>query len=132
MLSLHPHRLVGLLGWNRSLHDVLRSRRASSTTASARKRATKTHLKIDYRPKNTSSERRGPRVTAVKIRLRLLQFCRDAQKRRPYLFQFCTSLAIWFGADMIAQQISATEYDVAQTGRMLIIGGSASIPMYKW
>lgn len=33
---------------------------------------------------------------------------------------------------MIAQQIGETEYDAAQTGRMLIIGGSASIPMHTW
>lgn len=56
----------------------------------------------------------------------------SSRKRNPYLFQFYTSLVIWFTADMMAQQIGEAEYDVAQTGRMLIIGGSASIPMYKW
>lgn len=64
--------------------------------------------------------------------VQLNQAFKDSPKRRPYLFQFCSSLAIWFSADMIAQQIGDTEYDAAQTGRMLIIGGSASIPMYKW
>lgn len=62
----------------------------------------------------------------------LSQSYQSSQQRRPYLFQFCTSLAIWFSADMIAQQIGEAEYDAAQTGRMLIIGGSASIPMYTW
>lgn len=57
---------------------------------------------------------------------------KNSHKTRPYLVQFCTSLAIWFSADVIAQQIAETEYDAAQTGRMLIIGGSASIPMYRW
>ncbi|KAG8163307.1 hypothetical protein KVR01_006604 [Diaporthe batatas] len=44
----------------------------------------------------------------------------------------CTSLLIWFTADVISQQIGDTEYDAAQTGRMLIIGGSASIPMFSF
>lgn len=62
----------------------------------------------------------------------LSQSYRSSHQRRPYLFQICTSLVIWFSADMIAQQIGEEEYDAAQTGRMLIIGGSASIPMYTW
>lgn len=64
--------------------------------------------------------------------IQVSQAYKNSHQRRPYLFQLCTSLAIWFSADIIAQQIGDTEYDAAQTGRMLIIGGSASIPMYKW
>lgn len=77
---------------------------------------------------NTSTRQLGEAGSLIRV----FRAYKHSHEKRPYLFQFCTSLAIWFSADVIAQQIGESEYDAAQTGRMLVIGGSASIPMYKW
>lgn len=63
---------------------------------------------------------------------RSFQAYENAGKQRPYIVQSCTSLAIWLSADILAQQIGAEEYDATQTARMLLIGGAASVPMYRW
>jgi dihydroorotate dehydrogenase len=55
-----------------------------------------------------------------------------AQRARPYTTQVCSSLVIYFAADISAQSISGAEYDPARTGRSLIIGAISSIPSYKW
>lgn len=68
-----------------------------------------------------------------------------AQRRRPYVTQLCTSLAIYLAADLSAQRMAGrggsgngkededeAAYDPARTARSLVIGGLASIPGYKW
>lgn len=55
-----------------------------------------------------------------------------AQRRRPWITQICTSLTIYFCADLSAQHINGKEYDVERTGRSLIIGGISSIPSFEW
>lgn len=54
-----------------------------------------------------------------------------AQRRRPYVTQLCTSLAIYFCADLSAQSMD-DEYDPKRTVRSLVIGTVSSIPSYKW
>ncbi|TLD09436.1 hypothetical protein PspLS_11994 [Pyricularia sp. CBS 133598] len=54
-----------------------------------------------------------------------------AQRRRPYVTQLCTSLAIYFCADLSAQSMD-DEYDPKRTVRSLVIGAVSSIPSYKW
>lgn len=55
-----------------------------------------------------------------------------SQRKRPYVTQFYSSLAIYFLGDMSAQSISEGEYDPSRTLRALIIGAGSSIPSYKW
>lgn len=43
-----------------------------------------------------------------------------------------TSLVTYLCGDLIAQEIGGEEYDAGRTARMLVIGGLASIPGYKW
>lgn len=70
-------------------------------------------------------QRLGPLTTACNAYGR-------AQKRRPYVTQFFTSLVIYFFGDLSAQYISDDKYDPKRTARSLTIGGIASIPSYKW
>lgn len=63
---------------------------------------------------------------------RTVQAYGRAQRRRPWVTQICTSLTIYFFADLSAQRINGKEYDVERTGRSLIIGGISSIPSYEW
>lgn len=59
-----------------------------------------------------------------------------AQKRRPWLTQFCTALVIYMLGDLSAQYINvgddAFEPDLSRTGRSLVIGGISAIPSYLW
>jgi hypothetical protein len=43
-----------------------------------------------------------------------------------------TSLITYLLGDLIAQEIGGEEYDAGRTVRMLVVGGLASIPGYKW
>ena len=63
---------------------------------------------------------------------RLAEAYARAQRRRPYVTQFCTSLVIYFCADISAQRISGKDYSPERTARSLVIGGISSIPSYKW
>lgn len=54
------------------------------------------------------------------------------QRRRPLRVAIGTSLTTYFLGDVLAQEISGEEYDWTRTARMLLIGGVASIPGYKW
>lgn len=131
--SLRPQWLQKTQPWNYCIPSETRFSvpRISRTNSTMTKKSTsRTNTRTDHRPPITASKSKRSKKTD--LRRCVIQFCKDAQKRRPYVFQLCTSLAIWFSADVIAQQIGDTEYDAAQTGRMLIIGGSASIPIYKW
>ncbi len=55
-----------------------------------------------------------------------------AQRARPYATQLCSSLVIYFCADLSAQRISGDDHDPVRTGRSLLIGAISSIPSYKW
>ncbi|KAL1874934.1 hypothetical protein VTK73DRAFT_10360 [Phialemonium thermophilum] len=55
-----------------------------------------------------------------------------AQRSRPYLTQLCSSLVIYFCADLSAQNISGKDYDSVRTARSLTIGAISAIPSYKW
>jgi hypothetical protein len=55
-----------------------------------------------------------------------------SQRKRPYVTQFYSSLAIYSLGDMSAQSISGLEYDPLRTLRSLAIGAGSSIPSYKW
>ena len=63
---------------------------------------------------------------------RLAQAYARSQRRRPYVTQVCSSLVVYFCADISAQNISGKDYDPARTGRALVIGGLSSIPSYEW
>lgn len=63
---------------------------------------------------------------------RTVQAYGRAQRKRPWITQICTSLTIYFFADLSAQRINGKEYDVERTRRSLIIGGISSIPSYEW
>lgn len=131
--SLHPQQLPRIHPRNFVADSQLRNflskgRRNNSTIT--RKQTIRADLTVGdgttCEAANTRRPMEGGRLTRV--------LCDNEipRQRKQYLLQFCTSLAIWFGADVLAQQIGGSDYDAAQTGRMLIIGGSASIPMYKW
>lgn len=133
--SLRSQRLlpVKTQKWNYILPSGIRylvTRISRTNSTIANKSTIRTNTKTDYGPLSNASKAKRSKETS--LRGRMIRSCQGAQKRRPYLFQICTSLAIWFSADVIAQQVGDTEYDAAQTGRMLVIGGSASVPMYKW
>ncbi|KAL2257839.1 hypothetical protein VTK26DRAFT_9109 [Humicola hyalothermophila] len=70
-------------------------------------------------------QRLGPLTRAAEAYAR-------AQRKRPLTTQVCTSLFIYFCADISAQSIGGKEYDPARTARSLLIGSIASIPGYKW
>jgi hypothetical protein len=55
-----------------------------------------------------------------------------AQRRRPLTMSVATSLITYLLGDLIAQEIGGEEYDAGRTVRMLVVGGLASIPGYKW
>lgn len=130
IISPHPLRLFKshlrrcVTGGQPTLKDL----RANSTIAE--KSASRKDLANSNKTKIQAITSRRPGEAGQMTQLS--QSYKSSHQRRPYPFQICTSLAIWFSADMIAQQIGEEEYDAAQTGRMLIIGGSASIPMYTW
>lgn len=63
---------------------------------------------------------------------RTVQAYGRAQRKRPWITQICTSLTIYFFADLSAQRINGKEYDVERTRRSLIIGGISSIPSFEW
>ncbi|KAH8750781.1 Mpv17/PMP22 family protein [Diaporthe sp. PMI_573] len=63
---------------------------------------------------------------------RTVQAYGRAQRKRPWITQICTSLTIYFCADLSAQRINGKDYDVERTGRSLVIGGISSIPSFEW
>jgi hypothetical protein len=63
---------------------------------------------------------------------RLAEAYARAQRKRPYVTQLCSSLVIYFCADLSAQRMSGKEYTVDRTGRSLLIGAISSIPSYQW
>lgn len=63
---------------------------------------------------------------------RLAQAYGRAQRSRPYVTQLCSSLVIYFAADISAQSISGSEYDPKRTGRSLTIGAISAIPSFEW
>lgn len=60
------------------------------------------------------------------------------QRRRPLLTQFFTALVIYMLGDLSAQSLGGAwdedgeGWDAARTGRNLVVGGVAAIPVYKW
>lgn len=130
--SLHPQRLFKshLRRYFLDSQPDLRGYRANSTIAKQSAAGKSVHVKNGNGKKTQATN--PARLGETEWMTQPSQPYESSRKRNPYLFQFYTSLVIWLTADMMAQQIGEAEYDVAQTGRMLIIGGSASIPMYKW
>lgn len=63
---------------------------------------------------------------------RAMQSYGRAQRKRPWVTQVCTTLTIYFCADVSAQRIGEKDYDVERTCRSVIIGGIASIPSFEW
>jgi dihydroorotate dehydrogenase len=63
---------------------------------------------------------------------RAVQSYGRAQRKRPWVTQLCTSLTIYFCADLAAQRIGGKGYDPERTFRSVTIGGIASIPSYEW
>lgn len=55
-----------------------------------------------------------------------------ANKRRPWVTQFTSSLVIFGLADLNAQRIGGKEYDPIRTRNMLVTGAVFSIPAYEW
>jgi len=61
------------------------------------------------------------------------RFYSRAQRHRPYVTQFFSSLIIYFAGDLSAQSLASSEpYDPMRTLRALVIGGISSIPSYRW
>lgn len=59
----------------------------------------------------------------------------QAQRKRPYVTQLLTSIAIYALGDLNAQLLFGEEgvdYDPVRTGRNIVIGGVFSIPSYLW
>ncbi|KAI5845788.1 hypothetical protein DFP73DRAFT_402800 [Morchella snyderi] len=59
----------------------------------------------------------------------------QAQRKRPYVTQLLTSIAIYALGDLNAQFLFGEEgvaYDPVRTGRNIAIGGVFSIPSYLW
>lgn len=59
----------------------------------------------------------------------------QAQRKRPYVTQLLTSIAIYALGDLNAQLLfgeKGVEYDPVRTGRNIAIGGVFSIPSYLW
>ncbi|KAI1612298.1 hypothetical protein EDD37DRAFT_682289 [Exophiala viscosa] len=54
------------------------------------------------------------------------------QRRRPLVTTLSTSLTTYLLGDLLAQEIGGEPYDGVRTARMLLVGGLASIPGYKW
>lgn len=63
---------------------------------------------------------------------RLAEAYARGQRSRPYVTQLCSSLVIYFCADLSAQSMNGDEYDPVRTGRSLTIGAISSIPSYNW
>lgn len=63
---------------------------------------------------------------------RAVQSYGRAQRKRPWVTQLCTSLTIYFCADLAAQRIGGKGFDAERTFRSVTIGGIASIPSYEW
>ena len=55
-----------------------------------------------------------------------------AQRRRPYLTVFCSSVVIYLCGDLAAQNIGAEGYELSRTVRNITIGGICAVPSYKW
>ncbi len=55
-----------------------------------------------------------------------------AQRRRPLTVAVGTSITTYFCGDIVAQEISGEPYDYKRTARMLLVGGVASLPGYRW
>ncbi|QSZ33694.1 hypothetical protein DSL72_005265 [Monilinia vaccinii-corymbosi] len=55
-----------------------------------------------------------------------------AQRKRPYVTQFCSSLVVYFLGDLSAQSMCGDDYDWKRTVRALVISMGSSIPSYKW
>ena len=57
-----------------------------------------------------------------------------AHNRRPYMTQICSSLAIYFCGDLLAQNLEGEDYkyNVWRTGRNMVIGGICATPSYMW
>ncbi|KAG0643875.1 hypothetical protein HOY80DRAFT_289859 [Tuber brumale] len=58
----------------------------------------------------------------------------NAQRKRPYITQLLTSVAIYALGDLNAQLLFGGDekYDALRTGRMVMIGSVFSIPSYLW
>lgn len=54
------------------------------------------------------------------------------QRRRPKTTTLVTSLTSYLLGDLLAQEMGGERYDGGRTLRMLLVGGLASIPGYKW
>lgn len=98
--------------------DVGASRKVEATQAQAAVRSTTTPSPAWY-------QRLGPVSD-------FLAWFHRTQTRRPYTVQFCSTTVVYLAGDLSAQRIGGEEYDPWRTVRMLVIGGIASIPGYKW
>ncbi|KAH6855963.1 hypothetical protein B0I37DRAFT_389369 [Chaetomium sp. MPI-CAGE-AT-0009] len=70
-------------------------------------------------------QRLGPLTRAAQAYAR-------AQRKRPYVTQVCTSLAIYLCSDISAQSMGGRDYDPTRTARSLMIGSISAIPSYNW
>ena len=63
---------------------------------------------------------------------RAVQAYGRSQRKRPYLTQTVSAIAIFALGDVSAQQIGSKDYDPVRTARSMLIGGIFAIPQFKW
>ncbi|MCJ1421296.1 hypothetical protein MMC32_007658 [Xylographa parallela] len=111
------------------LLNIAKARQKSTATSTANGNATTDDGKTIPMPNTVSAlplwQRLGPLSTGFNAYA-------GAQSKKPYVTQFCTSLAIYFCGDLAAQSMENEEYNPWRTVRNIIIGGICSIPSYKW
>lgn len=67
--------------------------------------------------------------------IRTFELYGQAQRKRPYVTQLLTLIAIYAMGDLNAQLLFGekdVQYDPVRTGRNIAIGGIFSIPSYLW
>ncbi|MCJ1386883.1 hypothetical protein MMC17_010011 [Xylographa soralifera] len=111
------------------LASVTKARQKSTTTSNRNGNATTDEVKTIPMPNTVSAlplwQRLGP------LSLGFNAYAR-AQRKKPYITQFGTSLVIYFCGDLAAQNIGHEEYNIWRTVRNITIGGICSIPSYRW
>ena len=54
------------------------------------------------------------------------------QHKRPLAVQFCASIVVYFFGDLMAQSVEGSTYDSKRAMKNMLIGGTVSLPGYKW
>ncbi|MCJ1388846.1 Dihydroorotate dehydrogenase (quinone), mitochondrial [Xylographa bjoerkii] len=101
------------------LLSAAKARQKSSATPTVNANSTTDDAKTIPTPDTVSAlplwQRLGPLSTGFNTYAK-------AQRKRPYVTQFCTSLVIYFCGDLAAQKIGKEEYNPWRTVRNIIIG----------